>query len=292
MMSERLTCYFSVMRYVPDTVGDESINVGVVLFEPKSRLLLARPLTTFKHVQKFDPNANVRWLKEELASFPKECAKVSGKPPAARGSMGDWTTATDPLLTLHQQFCNSIQFAAPRTVLTDDPQAEIEQLYFRYVYPRKAPKKEYWRDPQLRKRVRDIFAEHQLLAEERVQTDYEAEVRGDFIKFPFYYQNGHLNFIDPISFAVENLDEKQDEVQRLIYKKFVLRESPQHKNDHLLVVAHPPLNGDKRGAIEVFRRCLRMLRENEVETQEVERDREETWRRLVNRIKRDLGVRD
>ena len=152
-MSEPLTCYFSVMRYVPDVVRDESINVGVVLFEPKVRLLFMRPLTGLSHVQKFDPNTDREWLKEYLTTFQRVCGRVSGKPPAAAGNMGDWTTAVDPLQTLHQQSANVIQFTAPRTVLTEDPQAEVESLYMRYVEPRKAPRKEYWHDPQLRRHV-------------------------------------------------------------------------------------------------------------------------------------------
>jgi hypothetical protein len=111
------------------------------------------------------------------------------------------------------------------------------------------------------------------------------------LTFPFYYRNGRLNFLEPISFAVENQNEKQDEVRRLLYKHFLLREAPDHRDAHLLVVAHPPLNGEPRDQ-EKFQRCLRMLSENEVETQIVERDQEESWRRLVEHVKSDLGVRD
>ncbi len=290
-MSELLTCYFSVMRYVPDVVRDESINVGVVLFEPKAHLLLVCPLTGLSHVQRFDPNADRGWFKEYLATFQRVCGQVSGKPPAAAGDMGDWTTAVDPLHTLHQQSANVIQFTAPRTVLTEDPQAEVKSLYVRYVDPRKAPRREYLHDPQLRRRVKDIFEEHQLLAEGRVQTNYAAEVRGDHISFPLYYRNGRLHLIEPISFAVENQKEKQDEVRRLIYKKLVLRESPQHENLHLLVVAHPPLNDDARDR-GVFSQCMQMLRENETDTHRVEQDKQETWRQLVQRIKRDLDIHE
>jgi hypothetical protein len=290
-MSELLTCYFSVMRYVPDVVRDESINVGVVLFEPKAHLLFMRPLTGLSHVQKFDPNTDREWLKEYLATFQRVCGRVSGKLPAAAGNVGDWTTAGDPLQTLHQQSANVIQFTAPRTVLTENPQAEVESLYVRYVEPRKAPKKDYLHDPQLRRHIKELFTQHHLLAEGRVQTDYAAEVRGDVITFPLYYQNGRLNLIEPISFAVENQGEKQDEVRRLIYKKFVLRESPQHKNVHLLVIAHPPLNGGTRDR-DVFSRCMQMLRVNETDTHEVERDKEETWRQLVQRVKLDLGIHE
>jgi len=242
-------------------------------------------------VQRFDPNADWAWLKEYLATFQKACERVSGKPPAAAGSMGDWTTASDPLQTLHHQSANVIQFTAPRTVLTQSPQAELELLYVRYVHPRRAPKREYLRDPQLRQRVKDIFSEHQLLAEGRVQTDYETEIRGDVITFPLYYQNGRLNVIEPISFAVENQGEKQDEVRRLIYKRFMLRESQLHENVYLLVVAHPPLNGNAKDRA-VYNRCMQMLRANETETQVVERDKEETWQRLVRRVKHDLGLNE
>jgi hypothetical protein len=292
-MSELLTCYFSVMRYVPDVVRDESINVGVVLFEPKAHTLLVCPLTGLSHVQRFDPNADRGWLKEYLTTFQRVCGQVSGKPPAAPGNMDDWTTAVNPLHTLHQQSANVVQFTAPRTVLTEDPQTEVKLLYGRYVAPRKAPRKEYLYDPQLRRRIKDTFVEHHLLAEGRVQTDYETEVRGDHISFPLYYQNGRLNLIEPISFAVENQHEKQDEVRRLIYKKLVLRESPQpqHENVHLLVVAHPPLDGSARER-EVFSRCMRMLQANETDTHEVERDKQETWRQLVQRVKRDLGINE
>src|SRR6266699_273604 len=81
-MSEPLTCYFSVMRYVSDVVRDESINVGVVLFEPKVRLLFMRPLTGLSHVQNL-----IRTLiangSRSISPPSKECAgecRVSRRP--------------------------------------------------------------------------------------------------------------------------------------------------------------------------------------------------------------------
>lgn len=140
-MSALLTCYFSVMRYVPDVVRDESMNIGVVLFEPQSHSLFVCPLTRLSQVRKFDPHVDRGWLKEYLTTFQRVCRQVSGKPPTAVGDMGDWTTAVNPLHTLHQQSANVIQFTAPRTVLTENPQAEVKSLYVRYVDPRTAPRK-------------------------------------------------------------------------------------------------------------------------------------------------------
>ena len=44
--------------------------------------------------------------------------------------------------------------------------------------------------------------------------------------------------------------------------------------------------------VDVFSRCMQMLRANATETHEVERDKQETWRRLVQWVKRDLGINE
>jgi hypothetical protein len=242
------------------------------------------------HVRKFDPNVDTSWLKQYLSGFKKACERVSGTYPSGAG-LGDWMNALDPLQTLYQQSVNLLQFTKPRTVLVEELEIEVEQLCSRYVIPRQGPKKEYWRDTQLRAKVKEVLGKHRLLGSDRVKTDYQTEVRGDVITFPLYYQNGHCSFIDPISFAVEDQDEKQDEVRRLIYKKFMLQEARRHRDDRLLVLAHPPLSDSAKDK-DAFDRCLRMLRENKVDVQTVEKDKEQTWHPIVERIKRDLGITD
>lgn len=285
-MRDMLTCYYSVMRYVPDTVRDESINIGVMIFEPTQRLLFVRTLDDLEHVRNFDFQANVKWLKTYLSSLQRCCEAATGRPVAAGAS--DPLFAADPLDALHRASANLIQFTAPRTVLTRDPKAEVEALYTRYVLPRKRQRRRFLPDPQLRTHFRQVLSDNQLLGDKLVQaTKIEVTVKSDVIEFPFHYQNSKQNFINPISFAVQNQNQKLREVREFIYKKDKLEESGQYPNFHLLVVAHPPLNDDGESS-KRFQQCRAMFADNGIECEVVNIDREDTWQPVVTRIQREL----
>ncbi|MEO6924566.1 MAG: DUF3037 domain-containing protein [Bryocella sp.] len=124
-MKDRMQCEFFLVRYVPDTVKNEFVNIGVVLREA-GRPETARVQFTrdWSRVRCVDPEADTGML-EALESEVRE-RLTSG--PAETTSM---------MKALDESFSNLLQITEPKACLADSISAEMEQLSRMYVETRK-----------------------------------------------------------------------------------------------------------------------------------------------------------
>jgi hypothetical protein len=119
-MKERRQCEFFLLRYVPDAVKDEFVNVGVVLVESGGGWADVRFTKDWKRVRCLDPDADVEML-EGLEREIKErmLEGVSGR---------DWL-----LKRMEDTFSNAIRLTPAKAVLADSPQEEIGRLSEMYL---------------------------------------------------------------------------------------------------------------------------------------------------------------
>lgn len=120
-----MRCEFFLVRYVPDTVKNEFVNIGVVLREA-SQPETARVQFTrdWSRVRCVDPDADIGML-EALENEVRE-----------RFSRGITETAL-MMKSLEDSFSNMLQITEPKACLADSIPAEIEQLSRMYIESRK-----------------------------------------------------------------------------------------------------------------------------------------------------------
>jgi hypothetical protein len=119
-MKERRQCEFFLLRYVPDAVKDEFVNVGVVLFESSGGWADVRFTKDWKRVRCLDPDADVEML-EGLEREIKD-RLLEG------GSSQEWL-----LKRMEDTFSNAIRLTPTKAVLADSPQEEIGRLAEMYL---------------------------------------------------------------------------------------------------------------------------------------------------------------
>jgi hypothetical protein len=124
-MNERLQCEFFLVRYVPDAVKNEFVNIGVVLREA-GRPETARVQFTrdWSRVRCVDPEADTGML-EALENEVRE-----------RLTSGAAETAS-MMMVLDESFSNMLQITEPKACLAESMPAEMEQLSRMYVETRK-----------------------------------------------------------------------------------------------------------------------------------------------------------
>jgi hypothetical protein len=136
-VNSRIPCEFSLIRYVPDVVKGEFVNIGVVLrevsvSEEPRRGTNTRNTTTqvrftrdWRRVRCIDPAADtdlLESLEEEIAALL--LSEASGPAPPK------------PLLhLLSDTLSNSIQMTEPRATLAESFAVELEQLMRLYIEP-------------------------------------------------------------------------------------------------------------------------------------------------------------
>ncbi len=125
MNRERMQCEFFLVRYVPDAVKNEFVNIGVVLREAgRPETARVRFTRDWGRVRCVDTDADTGML-ESLENEVRE-----------RLSTGDLETAA-MMKALEDSFSNMLQITEPKACLADSIPAEIDQLSRLYIESRK-----------------------------------------------------------------------------------------------------------------------------------------------------------
>ena len=122
-MPERIQCEFYLLRYVPDAVKNEFVNIGVMLREAgrmeTTRVKLTRD---WSRVRCVDPDADTTLLEAMEGELAKR--------------VRDGGTGRQPVMTmLEESLSTSVQLSEVRGVLAESVPAEMEQLLRLYVEP-------------------------------------------------------------------------------------------------------------------------------------------------------------
>ena len=115
-------CSFFLIRYVPDVVRDEGLNIGVFLHSPEEEYLDCVLTDDFRRIRRFHPQADLALLRELQSHFEQEIKEKEKVRQLEKY-----------LQEMQESYSNMIQVTAPRACLTLDPQAEIQDLFARYV---------------------------------------------------------------------------------------------------------------------------------------------------------------
>jgi hypothetical protein len=132
-MQPRVPCEFFVVRYVPDVVKGEFVNIGVLLREatgtpginPPVRVRFTRDWSRVRCVDASADLALLEDLEQELTR--RLSTGPTGREP---GSL---------LSVLETSLSNSIQMTEPRAALAENLTTELEQLMRLYVEPMQQP---------------------------------------------------------------------------------------------------------------------------------------------------------
>ncbi len=104
-----------LVRYVPNILEDQFVNIGVLLAEhDESGYADSRFLRDWQHVRSLDPDADVRMLE----ALTREIAD-GWKQPSERAALRR---------RMLRSFSNAIQFSLEGSVVTEHPAEELEHL--------------------------------------------------------------------------------------------------------------------------------------------------------------------
>ena len=197
-------CQFYLLRYVPNIVRGEFVNIGVALFDPEAGRLQPRLLENFRRVRRLHPWADIEVLAALERHIESEAQTPNGGPEA--------------YLRRWQQFSNVLEFTEAKTVLTADPAAELERLFDTYVAEPSYPTRLGAAVERSRAWIRSQLASALRAAGvwERLERGVPVEAfthKGDRFRFDFgYRQNGTQGYLHSLV-----LDREVDRAKVLAY---------------------------------------------------------------------------
>ncbi|MEO8352871.1 MAG: DUF3037 domain-containing protein [Chthoniobacteraceae bacterium] len=259
---------FVTLRYVHDVVTGEFANVGVVLYAPEQRLLLARFSGSYERLNaiflKID-HAHFRALMRYLTNRFEELGEDL-RDALERRPMGEIQQLVRQVLPPDD---SSLQWSEPGGGFTENAEETLRSLYSRLV-------ERYVRGSELQSRTDDEIAKPfkarlerkrvaQLVQPKEITTpDYHYE-------FPFARRNGMWHVYQPVSFDLVDPDSIVEKGVRWFGRGSALHESNEPFKIHFLL--GEPKNRNTRDAFVHAQRLLEkipgeteLIRENDVES--------------------------
>jgi len=195
MAEENLkTCTFRILRYVPNLLRDEWMNIGVLLADPGGQLYaqLLQDEADFARVRRLHPDADITVLRALAADLQER----AGRPGEAAALLAGFD----------ETLSNALQLGPQKAVLTTNAEAELARLFHDQVEPtvyRSAGAAE--REPNravIRRQAREILRRNHLDSSLRfsVHVD-EFTSPGDPFRLDFGWRNGVRGYLHSVPLA-------------------------------------------------------------------------------------------
>lgn len=198
----RQTLRYQILRYTPNLVRDEWVNIGVLLEEVSEVSSPAVPVR---------PRRAMRLIEE-----PSEIARVRRLHPAADESLlralaGEFEAqlraseagVSAYFAKLGQTLSNALQFSPQRAVLAEDFDAELDRLFRDHVAPPPALRGGIVENTRawIRARLNDVFRRHGILAKlERSVRVEDFTQPGDPLRLDYAYRyNGTRGYLHAVA---------------------------------------------------------------------------------------------
>jgi DUF3037 family protein len=200
-------CAYRILRYTPNLVRDEWVNIGVLVFDPQSgerRLRLIEEQAEYARVRRLHPQADervLRRLRDDLENRFESAYGTQGR--STNGGAQNGATLQELLRKWDDTLANVLQLAPQKGVLSGDLDAELERLYADHVAP--AARDGRAGVPGSRGATRAYCT--QVFKQARVWNRIERSIRaedftfpGDPMRFDYgYRRNGTRGFVQTLS---------------------------------------------------------------------------------------------
>jgi len=207
--SAERACAYRILRYTPNLVRDEWVNIGVLLFDPDTgerRLRVIEEQDEYNRVRRLHPQADealLRALRDDLEDRFQSAA-ANGE-----GHAGNWLQL---LAKWDETLSNALQLAPQKGVFAADLDAELERLYADHVAPQRTVGRVG--APGSRATMRSYCS--QVFRQARLWDHLQKSVRAEEFTFPgdpmrldySYRRNGTRGFVQTLSVTRAPADAK------------------------------------------------------------------------------------
>jgi len=187
-------CAYHVVRYTPNLVRDEWVNIGILLFDPATGRLLQRLVeepAEFARIRRLHPAADEELLRRLSDDF-------------ALQSAAEGNHAQSYIARLEQTLSNTLQLSPQKGLLAEEMEAELDRLYHDHVeIPRSGRIAELATRNGIRSRANQVFRGTGIWPrlQRRLRVD-EFTYAGDPLRLDYgYRRNGTRGFVQALSLS-------------------------------------------------------------------------------------------
>jgi hypothetical protein len=207
---------YHVLRYAPDLVRDEWVNIGVMVFDPRTgalRLRLIEGQDEYARVRRLQPTTDEGMLRK-LRDHLEDRFTVYLR--NARVERGETVQPGEELTRMvdawNQTLSNGLQLAPQKGVHADDIEKETDRLYAEHVAPRRKPHRvgAAGSRAEVRSYCSQVFRQAQIWERlERAVRVSDYTFAGDPMRVDYSYRrNGTRGFVQTLSVSRAPADAK------------------------------------------------------------------------------------
>lgn len=187
------TFRYRVLRYTPNIIRDEWVNIGILLEEvngPRRAARLIEETSEIARVRRLHPGADENLLRALQAEMDNRLRAPEAEARLYLEKLGDTLS-------------NVLQLSPARAVMAEDFDAEIDRLYRDHVAPPPAARGGIVENTRawIRSRLNDIFRRHRILGKlDRSVRVEEFTQPGDPMRLDYAYRyNGTRGYLHAVA---------------------------------------------------------------------------------------------
>lgn len=238
------TIQYQILRYLPDRVAGEFVNLGIVAFDASTKTLKARFINRIGKISGFFPHINSRYLIKTVKTI-QECTEEYAKRIRSEFSFKEIKNLDEITKTILPKDDSALIFSETKKTLDIDVEATVEDLFSRFVSAHLPEEeddevrrdKEVW--SKLYKKHFDDYGISEHFAAHKVKT------KDDELEFDKAWKNGAWNCFETVSFNLTRPDAIKNKVYKWVGKLEELNTSSEPLHVYLLSAFphdHPELN--------------------------------------------------
>lgn len=227
---------YQILRYLPDLVSGEFVNLGVVIYDQKNNQLAGRFYHKITRVSSFFPSVNSRYLSSTLkylqAEFDKVCQQL--KTEFSFEIAKDIEIITKSILPIDD---SALRFTEPKTLLEITLDIAADDLYntivLNYI---DESEREYVTDREVWTKIYKSYFDKFRITEYFEHHTVETEM--DSWQFDHAWKNGVWNCFETVSFDLM----KEDSIREKTFKWWGKVADLQSSNEkiHLYLLSKMP----------------------------------------------------
>lgn len=228
-MTDRQPFSYAVLRYRHDPLAGELVNVGVLLFAPKSGRLEAKFRHTYGRLSKLYPDIDGQAL---TATLRRAETRVRDLTDDAKGLFSsDRNVSYFAKLTIDDP-AGSFVWSEVKSGISKNLEDEIDKLYRRFVSRFDSISASGKSDADVWKPVRDLLAERQIasLLERKTISSTHNEV-----EFDHAWKNGVWHCFQPLSFDLKDRESINNKAARWVGHIVGISDGPEDFQTYFIV---------------------------------------------------------
>ena len=224
---------YQIIRYMPDQVSGEFVNVGLVMLNTEFKFLRAKTIHKIGRVKHLFPQVSSRAFTRKLKGISKKINDLSL----------NWEREIDfnkfsDVKSVSKMVCpdddSAIRFSPVLTGLDSSFDIAFDDLYERLVNQYNIDQSNFISDKEVwQKHYKAYFDKHEY---GKTITAKTVKTSGDELTFDFAVKNGKWNYLEPVTFDLRTPSNVKDKVYKWMGKLGELDSSTEKFNIYLLSI--------------------------------------------------------